>query len=95
MALSKKISFFGDAVLQSDNAVVLLGKKEATVEFYIKVSRIYGDKNTIDFRVEFQSEVAAFSKDYSLQYDINGENPIAQAYNYLKSIPEFEGALDC
>jgi hypothetical protein len=28
-------------------------------------------------------------------YDINGENPIKQVYIYLKSLPEFAGAVDC
>jgi hypothetical protein len=28
-------------------------------------------------------------------YDLNGANPIAQAYVYLKSLPEFELATDC
>ena len=28
-------------------------------------------------------------------YDINGENPIAQAYAHLKNLPEFVGSVDC
>jgi hypothetical protein len=28
-------------------------------------------------------------------YDLNGGNPIAQAYEHLKTLPEFEGAVDC
>jgi hypothetical protein len=28
-------------------------------------------------------------------YDIDGPNPIAQAYAYLKTLPEFAGAEDC
>jgi len=28
-------------------------------------------------------------------YDINGANPIAQAYVHLKTLPEFAGATDC
>ena len=31
----------------------------------------------------------------SCAYDIEGANPIKQAYEYLKTLPEFEGALDC
>lgn len=29
------------------------------------------------------------------EYDINGENPLEQAYSHLKTLPEFAGALDC
>lgn len=28
-------------------------------------------------------------------YDINGANPIKQAYDYIKTLPEFEGSVDC
>lgn len=28
-------------------------------------------------------------------YDLNGENPIAQAYAHLKTLPEYAGAVDC
>jgi hypothetical protein len=28
-------------------------------------------------------------------YEIDGENPIKQAYNHLKTLPEFAGATDC
>jgi hypothetical protein len=31
----------------------------------------------------------------SCAYDIDGANPIAQAYKHLKSLPEFAGAVDC
>lgn len=49
--------------------------------------------------------VVAFSKDadspaiestaYNCDYNIAGQNPIAQAYEYLKTLPEFAGAQDC
>ena len=35
------------------------------------------------------------TKTYSCAYDINGENPIKQAYLYLKTLPEFASATDC
>jgi hypothetical protein len=31
----------------------------------------------------------------SCRYAIDGENPIKQAYEYLKTLPEFAGATDC
>jgi hypothetical protein len=31
----------------------------------------------------------------SCAYQINGTNPIAQAYGHLKTLPEFAGAVDC
>lgn len=32
---------------------------------------------------------------FSSAYDLNGDNPIEQAYKYLKTLPEFENAKDC
>jgi hypothetical protein len=32
---------------------------------------------------------------FGCAYDINGTNPIAQAYQHLKTLPEFANALDC
>ena len=29
------------------------------------------------------------------EYDINGDNPIAQAYSNVKKLPEFIDAMDC
>lgn len=45
---------------------------------------------------EFVIGVPAFSwHQYECSYDINGANPIAQAYAHLKTMPEFAGATDC
>lgn len=32
---------------------------------------------------------------YECAYAIEGENPIKQAYEHLKTLPEFAGAVDC
>jgi hypothetical protein len=32
---------------------------------------------------------------YEAVYDLQGQNPIAQAYAHLKTLPEFAGATDC
>ena len=52
----------------------------------------------ISFRVRAYKDVSfpAFADDgYSCAYDINGENPIKQAYLHLKTLPEFLNATDC
>ena len=53
---------------------------------------------TISFGVRTYKDVAfpAFADNgYSCAYDITGENPIKQAYEYLKTLPEFANATDC
>jgi hypothetical protein len=49
------------------------------------VVKIYNDTNKESFD----------AKTFTCEYDLNGENPIKQAYLHLKTLPEFEGAVDC
>jgi hypothetical protein len=32
---------------------------------------------------------------FSCAYSLEGQNPFKQAYEYLKTLPEFSGATDC
>lgn len=32
---------------------------------------------------------------YTVPYSLEGENPFKQAYEHLKTLPEFEGSMDC
>ena len=56
-------------------------------------------KDTMSFTVRTYKQatgVPAFSEfHYTAQYDIENDNPIAQAYKHLKTLPEFAGATDC
>jgi hypothetical protein len=57
------------------------------------------NKSNITFAVNAykDSEIKAYltSKFYSCQYDLEGSNPMAQAYAHLKTLEEFENAVDC
>jgi hypothetical protein len=44
--------------------------------------------------INSESNTAFFNKGYLCKYDLNGENPIKQAYIHLKTL-EFAGAIDC
>jgi hypothetical protein len=55
-------------------------------------------KDAIQFAVRTYTTIdkPAFAETFHFcPYDLNGDNPIAQAYNYLKTLPEFDGATDC
>lgn len=80
------------------------------VEFknvYIKVAEIVGGKNRIEAVVELNNpkreDADADTKHaeliearrYAFVPVLEGSNFIAQAYDYLKTLPEFEGAVDC
>lgn len=62
-------------------AVRLEGKN--SVAYHV---RIYKDNNSLPF---FEEKV------FQSDYDINGDNPIAQAYTHLKTLPEYADAIDC
>ena len=66
---------------------------------YISVTSIFGDKNLITFNASYKKE----SKDgdqikicqYSFAPNLSGDNFIAQAYEHMKTLPEFAEAEDC
>jgi hypothetical protein len=45
--------------------------------------------------VDAAKEIPAQAISYFCDYDLNGGNALNQAYNHLKSLPEFVGAVDC
>jgi hypothetical protein len=88
MALTKKISTpFG---IELDNA-------------YLRVGSVSGNKNHLDVAVhtfankvmakEGGSVIAVYTS--SFKPTENGKSWDAQAYDHLKTLPEFESAVDC
>lgn len=64
---------------------------------YIKVSKFYGDKNVLFFTVDYKADKDALpfaEENRSIALQPDGDNFIAQAYEHLKTLPEFEGAVD-
>ena len=66
---------------------------------YHRIEQIsLSSKTTLQFMVNSykdSNESVSFDVDmYSCAYDINGVNPIKQAYLHLKTLPEFAGASD-
>jgi hypothetical protein len=84
MALSKTVlsayGFQANHAYHRVEAVSLLGKE--TIKFHVR-SYIATDKPFFDEQV------------LSCVYSLEGENPIKQAYEYLKTLPEFSAAVDC
>ena len=67
-------------------------------ELYIKVVSAYCTKQEIHAAVtafEKPNGAALFTEDYVCSIDLDGPNPIKQAYEYLKTLPEFSDAVDC
>jgi hypothetical protein len=81
-------------------------KKDITTRQGIEIKDAYFRVVSVRLNSKSGMEyVVAFSKDselpavdstsYDCAYNLTGANPIAQAYEHLKTLPEFAGAADC
>lgn len=67
---------------------------------YVKVLEVIGNKNCLTLTVgifnNHSKELLIENRMYTFKPDVSSqsENFIKQGYDYLKSLPEFEGAID-
>jgi hypothetical protein len=70
----------------------------ATDAYHRVESVVLNSKTKISFRLRSykgSSESVAFADHgYDCAYDMSGNNPIAQAYEYVKTISDFQDATD-
>ena len=82
---------------QDKVAVKLAGELEVTA--YIRVQHVAGTKHSVAATVAFLQGNGAGelykSNSYSFTPNMDSANFIAQAYEHLKTLPEFAGATDC
>lgn len=67
---------------------------------YYRVASISGSKQNINFVVSINKavddkQIEIASEQYSFVPQMKNLNFIAQAYEHLKTLPEFAGATDC
>ncbi len=65
---------------------------------YVRVENVNVQKTGIKYSVFIYADKTKpcfDSKVFECAYSIQGANPIAQAYEHLKTLPEFAGAIDC
>ena len=70
-------------------------RTETLSDSYIKVLRVEGTKDQQTATVQIASADKQFVSTYSFVPDLAGKNFIAQAYEHLKTLPEFADATDC
>lgn len=64
---------------------------------YIKVENVSATSNSLTAMVVWRATAESpplKNKLFSLAYDLEGDNPIKQAYQGLKALAEFAGAVD-
>jgi hypothetical protein len=65
---------------------------------YAKIEMISGNKEKIRIDLIYKrplDEMIVLKQCYFFAPDLNGSNFIKQAYEHLKTLPEFAGATDC
>lgn len=64
---------------------------------YHRVEQMRVSKSGINFTVQIyhqQNGDILDSEGYAMPYNPAGTEPLTQAYNYLKTLPEYQGAID-
>ena len=78
-------------------AIQLVGL--VAIKCHIKIKSISGNKDGFVATVIFTKDTSEGEfikiKDYCFTPSVDGKNFIAQAYEHLKTLPEFIGATDC
>jgi len=87
MALQKTISLTTnfDTPVTFDNAYIRVDG--------VNVKKGFGQASVITHK-EKDGQILQ-KKNYVFEYDLNGVNPISQAYQHLKKLAEFADAVDC
>lgn len=64
---------------------------------YHRIAAVSVTKEKVSFSLSAHASAESpmlTSTSYACAYDLNGSNPIKQAYEHLKTLPEFAGAAD-
>jgi hypothetical protein len=96
MALSKKITLSGNLFLHTDNARYPLGTGSHEMDAYIRVVSVSASKPMAEVMVEITENGTGYQNSYNFQPDLSdgAANHIKQAYEYLKTLPEFADAIN-
>ncbi len=97
MALKKLILVEGSSTVQTPYGSFDDGRKNVAIDAYIKVVEITSTKEQAVAKVVFSNDKVKFEKPYVVIVSVSdgSKNFIAQAYEHLKTLPEFAGATDC
>jgi hypothetical protein len=94
MALRKIITLSGKSRVEENGLSVNIpfNVQETT---YIKVEKVTGDKSLVTADVSWTGDSVRRRRTYGFAPNLSGANFLAQAYEHLKTLPEFAGATDC
>jgi hypothetical protein len=96
VALKKFLQVDGERLLNTKHGAVKQGPSSINSEFLIHVKYVSGTKEKITAVVTYESKELKFSNQFEIPVSTldGSSNFIKQAYEHLKTLPEFEGAAD-
>lgn len=95
MALSKNLTFSGRSFIETPVGRLDAGEKIVNMNAYVKVERVTASKDSASVDVSFTEGEKKTSSSYTFKPNLDGGNFIKQAYDHLKTLPEFASAQDC
>lgn len=96
MSMMCSVKFSGRKLLSTNDGVIDLGPESVSIDdCKIKVENVEVNNKTSRASVSFSGIGIVKTAVYEFPTDLNGSNNIFQAYIYLKTLPEFSGAVDC
>lgn len=95
MALQHTIQLSGKATVKIDQLVFPAPEHTVGFNAYIKVECVTATKNDINAVVSFNDGDRRYDRVYTFNTVLDGDNFIKQAYEHLKTLPEFADATDC
>jgi|APGre2960657404_1045060.scaffolds.fasta_scaffold07328_3 hypothetical protein len=78
--------------------IVVYGEKIILRNAYVKIDRVNGNKTQVQAKyVVYSNKDGEIVEEKYCDFtpDMDGANFIKQAYEHLKTMPEFAGATDC
>jgi hypothetical protein len=95
MALKQTINKTCAANADFNGISVEVGSMPVQDTFVIRVKQLSATKEKVVAKVFFDGEKIKYEKIFNFAPNLEGKNFIAQTYEYLKTLPEFEGSVDC
>lgn len=95
MAIKLKVSQNAQAWAEVNGVRVSIGDHPVNVELYVKVNLVEATKENGVAHLLVLAGSAAQMQRQDFKISLDGKNFIAQAYDHLKTLPEFAGAEDC
>ena len=97
MALRKIIEVEGEAFVSTESGNISLGPQKTAFSAYCKITNINTNKERGRVVIECTDRNYTVSKAYNVQFSVdeNAPNFVKQAYEYLKTLPDWKDATDC